>query len=520
MHLLKNASRRQFLRQAGVYGQLLGGAAPLAMHLSALGAAAARGDNDYRAIVCVFLYGGNDAYNTVLPTDRTAYGAYLSVRNLGSEPIALRRPGTPPDLNAVAGTPARLGGMLPVRLASAASRESFYALHPLLREVRTLFQDQRRIAVLPNIGPLVLPTSKAQFAQTLHPRPTRLFSHNDQQNTWQALAPEGSTRGWGGRLADQVQASNGQPLFTAVSATGNTVWLAGDQVQAYQVGTGGAIRLGVDGSGQLFDSAVAGAALQRLVTQSRRGHPLERDIAATASRSIQAEALLRTALQPASELLFGTPPPAGVYDPRADPKLRYDNPLTGQSAFNSLAGQLQVVARLVDAGRRGATGVRRQVFFVSLGGFDTHSGQNSGHAQLMARLSHALGYFDTSLGALGGRDQVTTFTASDFGRSFTSNGDGTDHGWGGHQFVMGGAVRGGDFYGAFPRQGYKNANNNEFDGSPDQLANGALLPRTSVDQLGYTLGQWFGVPRSALLDIFPNLANFNAGVHDLGFLRA
>ena len=160
------------------------------------------------------------------------------------------------------------------------------------------------------------------------------------------------------------------------------------------------------------------------------------------------------------------------------------------------------------------------MFFVSLGGFDTHDQQNRTHAHLMARLGHALQYFDTTLGNLGAQDQVTSFTASDFGRTFTSNGDGTDHGWGGHQFVMGGAVRGGRFFGAFPVQGLKNAGNNEFDSSPDQLANGALLPRSSVDQLGYTLGEWFGVSPTALLDIFPNLTNFDAGVRNLGFMQA
>jgi uncharacterized protein (DUF1501 family) len=173
---------------------------------------------------------------------------------------------------------------------------------------------------------------------------------------------------------------------------------------------------------------------------------------------------------------------------------------------------------MVDAGLSGATGAQRQVFFVSLGGFDTHDGQNKVHADLYARIAHALAYFDTTLGALGARNNVTTFSASDFGRTFTSNGDGTDHGWGSHHFLMGGAVKGGDLYGSFPVLGLKNANNSNFDSSPDQLGNGAMLPGTSVDQLGATLGRWFGLSDTQIADIFPNLANFNVGVRDLGFM--
>jgi uncharacterized protein (DUF1501 family) len=176
------------------------------------------------------------------------------------------------------------------------------------------------------------------------------------------------------------------------------------------------------------------------------------------------------------------------------------------------------VARLIDAAQSGAVGARRQVFFVSMGGFDNHDAQNRNQADLLARLSHALRYFDTTLGNINARNKVTSFTASDFGRTFTSNGDGTDHGWGSHHLVMGGAVKGGDFYGRFPTIALKNANNNGFDASPDQLGNGALLPETSVDQLGATLGRWLGLSDAQLLDVFPRLANFNPNKRDLGFM--
>jgi len=519
MHHFTNNSRRLFLRQASAMSALVGSAAtPLALNLAALGSAAAQTQSDYRALVCLFFFGGNDSFNMVLPTDAASWSAYQTTRNQAPDPIALRAVGTLPDGTAAVASPARLGGVLPISPINAQGRS--FALHPLLASLQTMFGSDRRLAVLPNIGPLILPTTKAQYASATHPRPVRLFSHNDQQNTWQALGPEGTTVGWGGRMGDMIAAQNARPAFTAISATGNAVWLAGDQVRQYQVNTSGAIPLGVDSAGRVFGSATVGASLQRLATSVRNGHPFDADLAAVARRAIDAEQVLRTALRAPSDPAFGTAPATGNYIANNDPKLRYDNPLTGAQAPNALAQQMQIVARLIDAGLRGTSGTRRQVFFVSVGGFDTHDLQNRNQADLMARVAQALQYFDTTLGGLGARNNVTTFSASDFGRTFTSNGDGTDHGWGSHHFVMGGAVRGGDLYGRFPTLSVKNATNNNFDGSPDQLGNGSLLPATSVDQLGATLGRWMGLSDAQILDIFPNLANFDASVRNLGFLGA
>jgi uncharacterized protein (DUF1501 family) len=511
-----DASRRLFLRRAGALSMLGPVAGPLALNLSALGSAAAQSAADYKALVCVFLFGGNDAFNMVLATDATSFANYTAVRDQAPESIALRAPGTAPDPSAPLASPARLGGVQPIAPARAQGRS--FALHPVMGSLRNLFDADRRLAIVPNVGPLVMPTTKVQYADPRHPRPARLFSHNDQQNTWQAFAPEGATRGWGGRIGDLLAAANGRPVFTAVSAGGNAVWLAGDTVQQYQVGSGGAIRLGSDSNGRVYGSADVGAALQRIVSGTRGTHLFEQDLAAVSRRSIDAETTLRSALKPASDPLFGTAPASGSYNPNSDPKLQYDNPTSGARSFNPLAQQLQVVARMIDAGAGGATGARRQVFFVSLGGFDTHDAQNRNHADLMARLAHALAYLDATLGSLGLRQQVTAFTASDFGRTFTSNGDGTDHGWGAHHFVLGGAVRGGDLYGRFPELGLKNANNNNFDSSPDQLGNGSLLPGTSVDQLGATLARWMGLSDGQLLDIFPNLGRFDPAQRDLGFM--
>ena len=518
MNILHNASRRLFLQHASALSATVGSAAPLALSLSALGSAHAQTAGDYKAIVCLFLYGGNDAFNMVLPTDAASWNAYQVIRRQAPDPIALLAAGTAPNPAAAAGSPARLGGVLPVTPANAQGRS--FALHPLMGSLQTLFNVDKRLAILPNIGPLILPTTKAQYAMASHPKPPQLFSHNDQQSNWQTGGPEGTSVGWGGKLGDLLAGANSKPVFTAISAGGNATFLSGNTVRQYQVGNDGAIRLGVDTAGRIFGSVAAGAALQRLAGSARGGLPFEVDMAAAAQRSMDAELQLRNALRPASDAPFGTLPATGAYSANNDPKLRYNNPLTGVTASNSLAQQLQVVARLVDAGMRGVTGTQRQVFFVSLGGFDSHDLQNRNQADLLARVAQAMSYFDTALGALNARNNVTTFTGSDFGRTFTSNGDGTDHGWGAHHFVMGGAVRGGDLYGQFPVLGLKNANNNNFDSSPDQLGNGSLLPVTSVDQLSATLGRWFGATDAQLLDVFPKLANWDVAKRNLGFMTA
>lgn len=501
--LLNGASRRLFMRQASALSLAAGAGAPLALNLLATSSAAAQTASDYRAIVCLFMFGGNDAFNMVLPTDSASWAAYAATRSS----IALLPPGTLPNLAANAGSPARLGGVLPIHPTNPQGRS--YALHPLMGSLQSMFDTERRLAIVANIGPLVAPTTKAQYQQPAHPRPPRLFSHNDQQSIWQTMMPEGATLGWGGRLADAVAGSNAS-VFTAISASGSAVWLSGQNVRQYQVSGGGAVRLGGEA---VYGSPTVAAALEAIAGGAVGSHVFEADVAAAAGRSITAEKTLRGRLSPPSAPAFGSD--SSNYNPAADPKLQFPNPLNGKNEFSPLAHQLQAVARIIQAGQAGGLGVKRQVFFVSLGGFDTHSGQNPRHAALMARVAHAMQYFDTALGAIGARNHVTTFTASDFGRTFTSNGDGTDHGWGAHQLVMGGAVRGGDLYGSFPTLVAKGPN--DFD-SPDQVRNGAMLPTTSVDQLGATLGRWFGLTDAQALAVFPNLANFGGGARPLGFM--
>lgn len=475
--------------------------ASLATSLAAASAEAATSADDYKALVCIFLQGGNDSFNTVLGTSASDWTAYTTIRNQQPDSIALLRDATP-DASKPYGSPASLGGVLPLNGVDASLPA--LALHPMLAPIVPLYNTHRRLAVVANMGTLMAPLSKADYLSGKGARPRKLFSHNDQQSTWQSLAPEGATVGWGGRLMDAIQSAQDKSLFTAISVTGNALWLSGKDVRAYQVASGGPVRMGAAQGMDAFSQA-----LHDIVSSSQSGHLMARDLADLNQRSIQAEQKLSAALPGNWVNPFG--PDASLLS------LRH----AGNTEINPLAKALQTVGRIIASHQ--TLGLRRQIFFVSVSGFDTHSGQNAQHAWRLAQLGHGMAYFDTLMQNLGLGDKVTTFTASDFGRSFTSNGDGTDHGWGGHHFVMGGAVQGGKVFGSWPKLSLKNTRDNNFDGSEDQLANGVLLPSTSVEQYGAALGQWLGVANSSLSDIFPNLGKFQSqpfGNGGSGLLRA
>jgi uncharacterized protein (DUF1501 family) len=469
-------------------------AAPFALNLASLNTAVAQ-TTDYKAIVCLFLYGGNDSSHMVLRTDATSFNEYTRMRSVAPESIALKAPGTAPVATAPLASPDRLGGVRAIvpkfsaGIAGTAENSALtFALHPRMPEVATLFAANR-LAILANAGPLVQPLTRAEYVANVLPRPKALGSHNDQQSTWQALGPEGVKIGWGGHLGDLVASSNANTVFTSISVSGNAVFSAGETVFQYQVGSGGATQIG-GLSGTLFGSSTASATLKSIVTASNQ-HLFANEYGAIVKRSVDAQAAFQVAYT-ASTVTAPT---------------QYVQPSTNNLVNNSLAQQLQTVARII--GARGGLGAKRQVFFVSMGGFDTHDGQNMNQADLLARLSHALGYFDGALAGLAGGDMrgsVTLFTASDFGRTLTSNGDGTDHGWGGHHFVSGGAVNGGEIFGRFPQFGLNLSDS----------ANNAYLPVTSVDTIGSTLGRWFGATDAQLDTVFPNLRNFP---RDLGFLK-
>ncbi|PHV31672.1 hypothetical protein CSQ94_20545 [Janthinobacterium sp. BJB312] len=473
-------SRRRFLgSMLGLAGST---AAPFALNLAAMGQAAAQSADDYKALVCLFMNGGNDTFNTVLATDTPSWSEYVRLRNTGSND-SIHLPGV-----------GETGGVLPITPATAQAGRSF-ALHPALAPVKDLF-DGGRAAIVANVGTLIQPLTLAQYKAGNVALPPKLFSHNDQQSTWQSGLPEGASIGWGGRLGDLLGAGNANATFTAISAASNALFLSGRQVRQFQVGRAGAVPIRNIGGGYLFDTTEGETALRDIISTAG-DDMMEQEHVATVQRAISSQSVLSGAMLAAGAGGVPNPPP-------------YINPNTGASSVNQLAVQLQTVARII--GGRGPLGAKRQVFYVTLGSFDTHDRQKELHGDLMARLAHALAYFDATLASLQGADvrrQVTTFTASDFGRTFSSNGDGTDHGWGAHHFVMGGAVKGRDIYGTFPTTGL---------GHALDVGSGALLPTTSVDQYGATLAKWFGVADSQLAEVFPNIGNFSR--RDLGFMTA
>jgi uncharacterized protein (DUF1501 family) len=484
MHLIdpRQQARRAFLQRAG-HLALAGAATPFGLNLAAFGDAAAFNATDYRALVCVFLFGGNDYANTVVTYDTPSWQAYRNIRASGPGPAGLAI-----EQAALAGT------LLNPTSALAGGRQ--YALHPAMPGLAGLF-NSGQAAVLFNAGPLIRPTTKTEFFsadRARYPLPPQLLSHNDQQSVWQAQGAEGSTVGWGGNLGDLAMSSNGNSLFTCISATGNAVFLSGDTAQQYQVSTQGAVqvRAAREGVFGLFTPASA-RAFTELVSEART-HVLENEYNRVTRRSIEAEAQLTAAL---AGVTLNTLFPAG----------------------NSLADQMKIVARLI--GARNTLGNKRQVFIVSLGGFDLHDNLVATQPVLLRRVSEAMTAFYNATVELGVADKVTSFTASDFGRTLTSNGDGTDHGWGGHHLVMGGAVRGKAFYGVAPPVTVGNT------GAPEDqwhIGQGRLIPTTSVDQYAATLARWFGVADAELAGILPNLRNFGTAAGfpayptNLGFL--
>ncbi|TAG24991.1 MAG: DUF1501 domain-containing protein [Burkholderiales bacterium] len=517
MYLLKpqEHSRRAFLKRAGQLA-FTGAALPTAINLAALGEAAAfNAGNDYKALVCVFLYGGSDYANTLIPADAASYAAYQTIRGTTGSTlqngIALGR--TPemiggvnvPGINSSLLTPAAGGD--PVSAIGLTGLQ--YAMHPSMSGLRTLF-NSGQAAVLLNCGPLVMPLSKANYNsgnRTLFPVPPKLFSHNDQQSIWQSSSPEGSTIGWGGNIGDLALNSNGgSSLFTCISITGNAVFLSGDNALSYQVGRNGAVKINAIGSPYSFNSV--GTAINQLISPNGRTHLLEREYSTVTKRAVDAEGAITGAIAafPTTNAPFNAFP-------------------TG----NSLSDQLRMVARLIAS--RDTLKTKRQVFMVSIGGFDSHDNLISDHTRNMDRVSSALKAFHDAMSTLGVADKVTAFTATDFGRTLSSNGDGSDHGWGSHQLIVGGAVNGGKFYGYAPPVSVGNTTDVK-----DQwhVGQGRLLPTTSVDQYAATLAKWFGVEAGDLTganSVLPFLNNF-AGraltvngttltyANDLGFMKA
>ena len=422
----------------------------------------------YRALVCVFLFGGMDCHDTVLPYDQVSYNQYASIRSSLLQSYA-SLPG---------GSSRTRQALLPLDPASANFGGRQFALPPQMSALHSLFGDGKA-AIVGNVGPLLEPTNRISLQNGSAAVPKRLFSHNDQQSTWMSFAPEGSQLGWGGRFGDAAAnaSANINKSFSQISVAGNTVFLSGEQVGPYQIG--------VDGVQSIFLIERSGngvpVALDPILRDhfsaagANRSNLFERDFINLSQTSFAANDLLDAALRTAPD--FATAFPA-----------------------SALGGQLSAVARTIAV--REVLGASRQIFFIGLGGFDTHSAQATTLPALHQDISDSIAAFYTATRELGVENDVTTFTAADFGRTLTVNGDGTDHGWGGHHFVVGGAVKGGDIYGDIPVPQL---------GHSQDWGNGRLIPNIAVEQLAAPLGTWYGLSPAELKQALPGLASFPEG---------
>jgi uncharacterized protein (DUF1501 family) len=416
---------------------------------------------DYKALVCVFLYGGCDHANTLTPFDQPTYDLYLNARPVLAYPRD--------SLQATLLTP---------DVALPNGRQ--YALAPALAPLSGVF-DAGDLAVMLNVGTLVEPTTKAQYQAQSVRLPPKLFSHNDQQSFWQSSSSEGATSGWGGRIGDLFQGGNGTASLTCINVSGNAVLLSGRSTVQYSVNSTGPILL--NNNAVIYGSAAATNAL-KLIMGGAHVNLFENEHAHVAKRSIDLATQLDSALAAAAPI--ATPFPA-----------------------TTLATQLRMIARLIAVSGDASIGARRQVFFASLGGFDLHDTLATRQPVLLDQVAGAMRAFYDATIELGISDKVTAFTASDFGRTLVPNNDGSDHAWGSTHFVMGSAVRGKAFYGTAP---------SFVIGSSDDVGQGRFLPGISVDQYAATLAAWFGVGDGDLPSVLPNILNYDASTRNLGFV--
>lgn len=450
---MSKLNRREFLARSVAAAAFAG--TPGAAFSQVIGGGGSFGD--YRALVCVFLFGGNDSFNMLVPRSNAEYSVYANAR----QNLAVAQ-----------------GDLLPI--APAVPDGVDYGLHPSMAGMQALF-DTGAAAFVANVGPLIEPTTRDQFLQGSVELPPQLFSHNDQQDQWQSLKGIGqSATGWAGRMADLIRTNvAGQQMATNASLFGANLFQAADETVAYVMGPNGPVQFegfSLDPNDLLYQQRAA----FRRVVDADYGSIYERAFADVQRRAIEAADTVSAAIASA-------------------PTLSTTFPQT------QLGAQLSTVARLVAV--RETLGMQRQVFFVAAGGFDSHDNQNEDQPGLLGGISEGIRAFYDATVELGVSESVTTFTQSDFGRTLTSNGDGTDHAWGGNQIVAGDAVQGQRIFGDYPLL--------EIGGSED-VGGGRLIPSTSADQYAATLARWFGIPDQDLDLVAPNIGNFVT--RDLGFM--
>lgn len=452
---LEGITRRQLLRLGASSALLcsLGGLAPLARGADTGG---------YKALVCLYLAGGNNGFNWIVPRTQAAYDVYAASRgNLAISREALHE------------------------LPGAASDGNAYGFHPDCPELKTLFQGGQ-LAILCNVGTLVQPTTKAEVVNGTVPVPLQLFSHIDQQTAWMTSLPDQLSRtGWAGRMADLLaQQSGNAKLATNISIGGTNYWQEGQEAMPYTLGTGGAPTLDV-----LHNTSYRGgrraAAAQALIDQGAAdGHRMVAEFARIFQQAEAKVKLVNDAMSAVGPIATKFP----VYE-----------------GDDGLGEQLRTVAQCIKA----HDGIRdsRQIFYVQIGGFDTHNNELAQQGKQLNTVSENLQAFWQALVEIGMTGSVTLFTASDFGRSLGSNGDGSDHAWGNHHIILGGAVQGGRYYGTMPSLRI---------GGADDIGAGRILPTTSTDQYAATLAKWFGIAADELPGLFPYLERFSPTT--LGFM--
>lgn len=491
-------TRRDFIRRAACAAVGTAAITSTIRDLRFMNAALAQSNiTDYKALVCLFLAGGNDSNNLVVPTLASEYTGYMTGRNILALPQSSLLPLTLSD------------GVTPY--VDPAGHQ--FGLHPACLELQQLFK-QGKLAITMNTGTLVYPITQAQY-KSGYPRPPQLFSHADQVTQWQTSVPDQpALTGWGGRCADLMNSVNpSSQISLSVSLAGANTFEVGNIVSQYAVSTSGAVALnGVSGPRLSALTNILGLEYSNMQAQAYAG---------VAQHSINTGAQLNNAISTTNGFSANF--------------TNFNSSITtpnGGSTFNSsLVPQLKMIARLIDAGNRSQAqqgfGMKRQIFFCLVGGYDLHTGQTNystntpgnviigAHANLLAELSQSLNEFQNAMVQLGLQDKVTLFTASDFSRTFPSNSSGSDHGWGSHHLILGGSgggvgsVLGGKTYGVFPTLVVN---------GPDDTGTGRWIPTTATDQYLGTIATWFGVDPGNLATVFPNIGRFATA--NLGFMNA
>jgi uncharacterized protein (DUF1501 family) len=476
-------TRREFIRQAACAALGTAALTSAIRDLRFMNAAVAQSNiTDYKALVCIFLAGGNDSNNLIVPTITSEYNSYAAIR---TPVLALPQ-----------------ASLLPISPLNSDGHE--YGLHPGCPELQALF-GEGKLAVLFNTGTLVYPLTRAQYLSGALQRPPQLFSHADQVTQWQTSIPDQAPlTGWGGRCADLMAAVQpGSPISLSVTLSGANTFEVGNVLSQYSVSTSGAIALN--------GIATGSARFQALTNILGYSYPnmQAQAYAKVGEHSLNSATVLNNAIAATMAANYWTVPFPTTITP----------PGTVTTFNSSLSPQLKMIARLIEAGHRavasGGFGMQRQIFFCSVGGYDLHTNQTPGagqtmigsHNNLLAEVSQCVLAFQRAMEQLELSNNVTAFTCSDFGRTFPSNGQGSDHGWGSHHLILGGAVHGQRTYGRFPTLAVN---------GPDDTSTGRWIPTTACDQYFATLATWFGVDTGNLTTVFPNIGRFSTP--NLGFI--